>query len=194
MISSLTGAVAAATLDTVVLEVGGVGLLVHTTPATAASARPGESMRLATSLVVREDSLTLFGFGGDDERALFEQVQTVSGVGPRLALAMLAVHDPAQLSSAIATGNVTALTKVPGIGKKTAERIVVELRDRAADLGAGPVSGTAAAGFDPLSEAVIALQQLGYKPAEADRMARAAAVQGDSAEAIIRKALQQALR
>ncbi|PZO98584.1 MAG: Holliday junction branch migration protein RuvA, partial [Dermacoccus nishinomiyaensis] len=88
MIASLTGEVLTARLDSVVVEVGGVGLLVHTTPATAAAARPGESMRLATSLVVREDSLTLFGFADDDERALFEQVQTVSGVGPRLALAI----------------------------------------------------------------------------------------------------------
>ncbi|MBJ7885966.1 Holliday junction branch migration protein RuvA, partial [Bacillaceae bacterium HSR45] len=171
MISSLTGAVAAATLDTVVLEVGGVGLLVHTTPATAASARPGESMRLATSLVVREDSLTLFGFGGDDERALFEQVQTVSGVGPRLALAMLAVHDPAQLSSAIATGNVTALTKVPGIGKKGAERIVLELRDKVVPVGTGETQATPevpAATTPGDSQVAEALVGLGWSAKQAD--------------------------
>ena len=147
MIASLTGEVLTARLDSVVVEVGGVGLLVHTTPATAAAARPGESTRLATSLVVREDSLTLFGFADDDERALFEQVQTVSGVGPRLALAMLAVHPPRQLATAIAGGDVKALTKVPGIGKKGAERIVLELKDK---VGALPGAAT------PVSEAPAA--------------------------------------
>ena len=137
MITSLNGVVQHATLDTVVVEVGGVGLAVHTTPATAAAAQVGEVMRLSTSLVVREDSLTLFGFVNDDEKTLFEQVQTVSGVGPRLALAMLAVLDPSALTSAISTGNVTTLTKVPGIGKKGAERIVLELRDKIQVLSHG---------------------------------------------------------
>ena len=145
MIASLTGEVLTARLDSVVVEVGGVGLLVHTTPATAAAARPGESTRLATSLVVREDSLTLFGFADDDERALFEQVQTVSGVGPRLALAMLAVHPPQQLATAIAGGDVRALTKVPGIGKKGAERIALELRGKLPEVPGGAAGAAAAA-------------------------------------------------
>lgn len=154
----------------------------------------GREVQLFTHHAQKEDSVALYGFLTDAERRLFRDVQKVSGIGAKIALAILSgvsVNDFARL---VQSSDVTALTRIPGIGKKTAERIVVELRDRAADLGAGPVSGTAAAGFDPLSEAVIALQQLGYKPAEADRMARAAAVQGDSAEAIIRKALQQALR
>ena len=198
MISSLTGAVAAATLDTVVLEVGGVGLLVHTTPATAASARPGESMRLATSLVVREDSLTLFGFGGDDERALFEQVQTVSGVGPRLALAMLAVHDPAQLSSAIATGNVTALTKVPGIGKKGAERIVLELRDKVVPVSTGETQATPevpAATTPGDSQVAEALVGLGWSAKQADdavaKVAKLPEADGATTPVLLRLALRE---
>lgn len=172
MIASLSGTVTAVGLDSIVIEVGGVGMLVHTTPATASSARVGQETRLATSLVVREDSLTLFGFGGADERALFEQVQTVSGVGPRLALAMLAVHDPAALSGAIASGNVTALTKVPGIGKKGAERIVLELRDKVVPVGSGasdaaaPVESTPAVGLD--AQVVEALVGLGWTLKQAE--------------------------
>ncbi len=94
MIASLSGTVLKVGLDTLVVGVGGVGMLVHTTPATATSVRLGQPAELATSLVVREDSLTLYGFATDDEKLVFETVQTVSGVGPRLALAMLAVHSP----------------------------------------------------------------------------------------------------
>ena len=198
MISHLSGSVAAATLDSVVVEVGGVGLLVHTTPATAASARPGEAMRLATSLVVREDSLTLYGFADDDERALFEQVQTVSGVGPRLALAMLAVHPPAQLSTAIATGSVTALTKVPGIGKKGAERIVLELRDKVVAVGAAasapsePVEATAAGGGSQVAEALIGL---GWSAKQADealaKVTRLPEADGAATPVLLRLALRE---
>ncbi|MGI8949877.1 MAG: Holliday junction branch migration protein RuvA [Ornithinimicrobium sp.] len=130
MISSLAGLVQHVGLDHVVVEVGGVGLRVHTTPATASEARAGTTLRLLTTLVVREESLTLYGFVQAEARALFEQVQTVSGVGPRLALAMLAVHSPEAVGRAISTGDLVALTKVPGIGRKGAERIVLELRDK----------------------------------------------------------------
>lgn len=198
MIASLTGEVLTARLDSVVVEVGGVGLLVHTTPATAAAARPGESMRLATSLVVREDSLTLFGFADDDERALFEQVQTVSGVGPRLALAMLAVHPPRQLATAIAGGDVKALTKVPGIGKKGAERIVLELRDKV--VSASGDGGQAApqavvpatAGGDQVAEALIGL---GWSAKQAeDAVAKVAArpeAEGANTPTLLRLALRE---
>ncbi|HET7304923.1 MAG TPA: Holliday junction branch migration protein RuvA [Segeticoccus sp.] len=130
MISSVRGPVLDVGLDAVVIEVGGVGLHVHTTPGTAAGLRPGGEATLATTLVVREESLTLYGFADADERAVFDRVQTVSGVGPRLALAMLAVHAPDDLRRAVADGDIAALTKVPGIGKKGAERIVLELRDK----------------------------------------------------------------
>jgi Holliday junction DNA helicase RuvA len=130
VIASVRGNVLRAGLDSVVVDVGGVGMLVHTTPRTAAGMRTGQSASLATSMVVREESLTLYGFADEDERSLFETVQTVSGVGPRLALAMLAVHSPDAVRAAVTTGDLVALTKVPGIGRKGAERIVLELRDK----------------------------------------------------------------
>lgn len=130
MIAFVRGAVAALGPDGAVVEIGGVGLEVQCTPATLAALRVGESARLATSLVVREDSLTLYGFADDDERAVFELLQTASGVGPRLAQAMLAVHSPNALRRAVATEDLGALCLVPGIGKKGAQRIVLELKDR----------------------------------------------------------------
>lgn len=136
MIASVSGTVARIGLDHLVVEVGGVGMLVHTTPATASGQRLGADTQLATSLVVREDSLTLYGFATTQEQATFELVQTVSGVGPRLALAMLAVLTPDQLRQAIAAEQLTTLTKVPGIGRKGAERLVLELRDKVGALAA----------------------------------------------------------
>jgi holliday junction DNA helicase RuvA len=130
VIAHVRGTVAAVAPDGAVIEVGGVGMRVQCTPGTLATLRPGEPAQVATSLVVREDSLTLYGFGSDDERNVFELLQTASGVGPRLALAMLAVHSPDALRRAVSTEDLGALTMVPGIGKKGAERIVLELRDR----------------------------------------------------------------
>src|SRR3954454_142951 len=130
MIAFVSGQVTAAGPDGAVVDVGGGGLSVLCTPATLASLRVGERAHVPTSLVVREDSLTLYGFADDDERSVFELLQTASGVGPRLALAMLAVHTPNALRRAVATKDVTALTKVPGIGRKGAQRIVLELKDR----------------------------------------------------------------
>src|SRR5712671_8177871 len=130
MISHLRGTVAGVAPDGAVIEVGGVGMRVQCTPGTLATLRPGERARVATSLVVREDALTLFGFAADDERDVFELLQTASGVGPRLALAMLAVHSPDALRRAVTAEDVKTLTMVPGIGNKGAQRIVLELRDR----------------------------------------------------------------
>lgn len=130
MIASVRGVVLSAGLDSTVIDVGGVGLLLHTTATTASSLRPGAEAVLVTTLVVREESLTLYGFADPDERTIFNLVQTVAGVGPRLALAMLAIHAPDGLRRAIGGGDLVALTKVPGIGKKGAERIVLELRDK----------------------------------------------------------------
>ncbi len=130
MIASVTGAVQAVRLDAAVIEVGGVGMLVQATPATLAGLRPGHQATVHTSLVVREDSLTLYGFAEADEREVFEVLQTVSGVGPRLALAMLAVHTPDGLRRAVADEDYAALQRVPGIGRKGAQRIVLELGDR----------------------------------------------------------------
>ncbi|MBO3142776.1 Holliday junction branch migration protein RuvA [Dermatophilus congolensis] len=135
MIASISGTVISAGLDQAVIVVGGVGLQVRLTPATAASLRVGEQAELATSLVVREDAWTLYGFADAQEKEIFEVAQSVSGVGPRMALAMLAVFTPARLATAISAGEVAALVKVPGIGKKSAERIILELREKMTALG-----------------------------------------------------------
>jgi len=137
MIASVRGRVASVAPDGAVVEVGGVGLSVICSPSTLAGLRVGEEARLSTSLIVREDSLTLYGFADDDARSLFELLQTASGVGPRLAQAVLAVHAPDVVRKAVATGDSATLTRVPGIGKKGAERLILELRDRI-----GPVVGS----------------------------------------------------
>ncbi len=142
MIATVTGRVDRVGLDHLVVTVGGIGILVHTTPGTAGSRHLGDQVTLATSLVVREDALTLYGFAEEDERVLFDQVQTVSGVGPRLAQAMLAVHSPIELRRAISSGDITSLTKVPGIGRKGAERIILELRDKVTMTAGGRPAGT----------------------------------------------------
>jgi Holliday junction DNA helicase RuvA len=139
MIASVSGIVVAITGDVAVLEVGGVGLAVQCTPGTLATLRTGAEARLATSLVVREDSLTLFGFATDDERAIFETLQGVTGVGPRLAQAVLATHSPDSVRTAVATDDVGALTLVPGVGRKGAQRLVLELKDK---LGSVATSAT----------------------------------------------------
>lgn len=155
----------------------------------------GREVLLHTHYAQREDSVALYGFLTLAERRLFRDVQKVSGIGARIALAVLSGVSVQAFAQLVQAGDVTALTRIPGIGKKTAERMVVELRDRAADLGgASPVAGAVGVATDPLSEATIALQQLGYKPAEAQRMAKAAFVEGEPPETIIRKALQSALR
>ena len=149
MIASVRGPVAHVGLDHVVVEVGGIGMLVHTTPATASACHRGSEASLATSLVVREDSLTLFGFSAPAERDMFVTLQTVSGVGPRLALAMLSVMGPDQLAAALSTGDSKALTSIPGIGAKSAERLVLELRDKVGAVrgsGGGAASGTPPSG------------------------------------------------
>jgi Holliday junction DNA helicase RuvA len=130
LIASVSGRVAAVSPNGAVVEVGGIGLAVQCTPGTIARLQVGESARLATSLVVREDSLTLYGFADDDERQLFELLQTANGVGPRLAQAVLAIHPPREIRRAVSMADVKALMQVPGIGKKGAERLILELRDR----------------------------------------------------------------
>ena len=196
MISHLDGRVSAIAPEGAVIEVGGVGLLVQCTPGTLATLRPGERARVATSLVVREDALTLFGFAADDERDVFELLQTASGVGPRLALAMLAVFTPDALRRAVAAEDVTALTRVPGIGRKGAQRIVLELAGRLGPPGVAggqarqgqlAAAGPALPGAEPWRDQVRAgLLNLGWQPREADQAIAAVAadvqaVSGDAA-------------
>ncbi len=146
MIASVTGIVASLHPDAAVVEVGGVGLAVMCAPSTLAGLRVGATARLATSLLVREDSLTLYGFADDEEKQLFELLQTVGGVGPRVAQAVLAVHSPDVVRKAIANGEISVLVAVPGIGRKGAERIILELRDK---IGAVPLLADSAAGRAP---------------------------------------------
>ena len=160
MIAALRGRVAHLRLDAAVIEVGGVGLLAHATPATLAGLRLGHEADLATALVVREDSLTLYAFADPDERDVFETLQTVTGVGPRLALAMLAVHSPEGLRRAVATEDFAALQRVPGIGRKGAQRIVLEIGDRLGPAAREP--GRPAPAADRRDEVVEALVGLGW--------------------------------
>lgn len=137
MIAQLSGRVAAVGGTWVVVELHGLGLRVSCTPATAAGARPGEPISLHTSLVVREDSLTLYGFGEAAERDCFELVQTASGIGPRIALAVVSVFAPVDFAKAVSSGNTAAITRVPGIGAKGAAKLVLELKDKVASLASG---------------------------------------------------------
>jgi holliday junction DNA helicase RuvA len=171
VISSVRGEVLEIGLDHAVVEVGGVGLAVHATPTTLAGLRRGQPSRLATALVVREESLTLFGFADDEERELFGLLQTVSGIGPRTALATLAVLAPDVLRRALVDGDLTTITRVPGIGRKGAERLVLELRDKVVASAAAPAAVPTAAlnGTNPRRDQVVeALVGLGFtaKPAE----------------------------
>ena len=172
MIASVNGRVAAVSPDGAAVEVGGVGLSVQCTPGTIARLSVGENARLATSLVVREDSLTLYGFADDDERGLFELLQTANGVGPKLAQTILGVYPPREVRRAIATGDFPALVKVPGIGRKGAEKIVIELRDRIGSIagpdGPGELAGVTA--IAPWKDQVLhALAGLGWTPAQAEQ-------------------------
>lgn len=195
MIASVRGTVLRAGLDRLVVEVGGIGVLVHTTPATAAASHPGRSSTLATSLVVREDSLTLFGFATEREREMFETLQSVSGVGPRLALAMLSVMGPDDLALALGGGDVATLTKVPGIGRKSAERLVLELRDRLGAQGATSATAPQSLGIAPWRDQVAeALVGLGWSARQAaDAVDAVSAQVGEHPEVseVLRAALQR---
>jgi holliday junction DNA helicase RuvA len=199
MIAHLNGTVAGVGLDGAVIEVGGVGLRVQCTPGTLATLKPGEPALVSTSLVVREDSLTLFGFGTEDERNVFELLQTASGVGPRLALAMLAVHSPDALRRAVAADDIKALTMVPGIGTKGAQRIVLELKDRLGVPGDLTASGgtLAARKAEPSWRDQVAsgLTNLGWTARDAE--AAIAAVEAETADGEtpdVATALRAALR
>jgi Holliday junction DNA helicase RuvA len=208
VIASVNGRVAAVSPDGAVVEVGGVGLSVQCTPGTIARLQVGEQARLSTSLVVREDSLTLYGFADDDERQLFELLQTANGVGPRLAQAVLAIHPPREVRRAVSMGDLKALMQVPGIGKKGAERLVLELRDRLGvtstdtQFDGGPALTSAGGPITPVApwrdQLTSALIGLGWTSREADTALTAlapvaeeqAANGGVQVAALLRQALQ----
>jgi holliday junction DNA helicase RuvA len=167
MISAVRGEVLEVALDHVVIEAAGIGYRVNATPSTLATLRQGTEARLVTAMIVREDSMTLYGFPDSDTRDLFLTLLSVSGVGPRLGMATLAVHDAAALRRALADGDVAALTRVPGIGKRGAERMVVELRDKVGLVGA-TVGAPAVNGHAVRSPVVEALVGLGFAARQAE--------------------------
>jgi len=164
MIAHLSGSILDVRLNQLVIDVGGIGYQVTVAPELASDSRVGQSISLHTSLVVREDSWTLFGFSNADAKNLFEQLQSVTGIGPKVASALLAVYQPEELRSAIATQDNAALERVPGIGKKVASRIILELKDK---FGGGYRSKSSLSG--PWRTQVIgALTGLGYSAKEAE--------------------------
>jgi Holliday junction DNA helicase RuvA len=196
MIGRLRGILISKQPPSLLVEVGGVGYEVDA-PMSTIYDLPGvgNEVILLTHYAVKEDSVALYGFLHEAERALFRSLLKVSGIGAKIALAVLSGVSTDHFARLVHAGDVVALTKIPGIGKKTAERIVVELRDRIDGLPslAGASMRPAGAPLDAAGEATVALQQLGYKPAEVSRLVQKVAVDGDNAEAIIRKALRAAL-
>ncbi len=194
MIAFVRGEVAAVTLSSAVLEVGGVGLELMCTPGTLATLRVGREARLPTSMVVREDSLTIFGFLDDDEKSIFEIVQTASGVGPKVAQAIVAVMSPDDVRRAIAAEDVKALTRVPGIGQKGAQRIILELKDRIGPPLGSVHASAAALPVEPWREQVQqGLVGLGWSAKESEKAVEAVADQaGDAPDvgALLRAALR----
>ncbi|TYL45293.1 Holliday junction branch migration protein RuvA [Nocardioides sp. BGMRC 2183] len=182
MIAFVRGRVAAVSLSSAVLEVGGVGLELLCTPGTLAALRHGEEAMLPTSMVVREDSMTLFGFADEDEKTVFELVQTASGVGPKLAQAILAVLSPDGVRSAIAAEDAKTLTKVPGIGQKGAQRIILELKDRIGAPTGGRVETPRGAASAPWRDQVHqGLVGLGYSAKDAEKAVDAVAPEAEAA-------------
>jgi Holliday junction DNA helicase RuvA len=196
MIGRLRGTLVSKQPPWLLVEVGGVGYELEAPMSTIYDLpQTGKEVTLLTHYAVKEDSVALYGFLHESERALFRNLLKVSGIGAKTALAVLSGVSTQDFARLVQAGDVVALTKIPGIGKKTAERIVVELRDRVDGLGAGAPGLAVAPGApaDPAAEATVALQQLGYKPAEVSRLVQKVAEPGDNAETIIRKALRAAL-
>jgi Holliday junction DNA helicase RuvA len=194
MISFVSGRVAALGPDAAVIEVGGIGLSVQCTPNTLAELRVGDRAHLPSSLIVREDSLTLYGFADTDERAVFDLLLTASGIGPRLAQATLAVHDPDSLRRAVATEDFRALCRVPGIGQKGAQRMVLELKDRLGPPRGGPGVPAQAGPVDSRREQVHgALLNLGWSVRDADA-ALDVAIEDAEPDVSVPALLRQALR
>jgi len=198
VIAFVRGTVADVSLTSVVVEVGGVGLELNCTPNTIARLRTGTEAMLPTSMIVREDSMTLFGFLDDDEKSLFEMLLTASGVGPKLAQAMLAVLPPDDLRRAVTTEDIKTLTRVPGIGQKGAQRIVLELKDRiGAPTGApsGPVLAAASPAPVWREQVHAGLVGLGWSAKEAERAVEAVAPEAEeSSEPDVAGLLRAALR
>ena len=196
MIGRLTGTLAEKAPPQVLVDVGGVGYELDVPMSTFYNLPAlGERLTLLTHLVVREDAHVLYGFGSEDERRLFRSLIRVSGVGPKIALALLSGISVADFHQFVHAQDIGALTRVPGIGRKTAERLIVEMRDRLVAPDLTPGGGTSVSGAaSPEAEAYDALVALGYRPAEATRLLKAAGPGTHSTEELIRRALQSAVR
>jgi len=196
MIGRLKGILVGKRPPWIVVDVGGVGYELEAPMSTFFDLPElGREVNLCTHYAAKEDTVVLYGFLRESERSLFRSLQKVSGVGAKTSLAVLSGISVDAFARLIQSGDIAALTRIPGIGKKTAERMLVELRDRVDDLGGVmPTDSGAGVAHDPVAEAGVALQTLGYKPAEVSRLVRDATAPGDSAEDIIRKALKAALR
>ncbi|MDE2220795.1 MAG: Holliday junction branch migration protein RuvA [Gammaproteobacteria bacterium] len=194
MIGSLAGILTQKSPPALVVEVGGVGYELEAPMSTFYGLPPiGHSVRLLTHLLVREDAHILYGFGSAGERQLFRSLLKVSGVGPRIALAILSGSSAEAFAASVQVGDVAALTKIPGVGRKIAERLVVEMRDRLAGAGTEAQVAAIAAPVGVAAEAYSALLALGYKPLEATRLLKSTGGAG-STEELIRGALQSAAR
>ena len=202
MIGSLTGVVRALEAPVVLLEVNGVGYEIDTPLSTFCQLKPGQNVTLWTHLVVREDAHLLYGFSDTTDKALFRTLIKVNGVGPKLALSILSSMSSAMMIQAIDMQDVTTLTRIPGVGKKTAERLVIELRDRLQSLGTsgssdGSSQGTHQFGItsiSPVAEAEAALVSLGYKPLEAQKAIGAVKSEFTETADLIRAALKSMMK
>jgi holliday junction DNA helicase RuvA len=195
MIGSVRGRIASKTPPQLTVDVGGLGYELEAPMSTFFHLPPvGEEVRLLTHLVVREDAHVLYAFGTEEERRLFRSLIKVSGVGPKIALALLSGISVAGFAECVQREDISALTRVPGVGRKTAERLIVEMRDRLATPQASSVAAAAAGAASPESEAYGALVALGYRPAEATRLLKAVGPGTHSTEELIRRALQGAVR
>lgn len=196
MIASLFGRIRSLQTDRAIIDVGGVGLAVMITPATSARLSVGNDAQLFTSLVVREDSLTLFGFFDEESRLAFDLVQTVTGIGPKVAMSILANLSPEDLGSAIAQENIAAIERVPGIGRKGAQRLILELKGKLTHVSDGIAVGHVPLWREQLSSALISL---GFSAKEADNsvgqlLVSMQAEQVDPAETELGDLLKRALQ
>jgi len=194
MIAFLEGTVEEKTADALTLNVGGVGFLVRTNQRTLAGAgQRGDKFRVLTTLVVREDAMELFGFATKEEREMFTRLTAISGIGPRTALGLLSALSPSDIAIAVMTGDAKTLARAPGIGPKTAQRMVLELKDSVTqeDLTSGGNVPIAQVGSAPVQEAILALTALGYTSQEAASAAAAVQGQADKTDQIVLLALRR---
>ena len=197
MIAALAGEVTGLWLDRAVISTGGVGFLIYGTPRLLGRLRIGERAVVVIAMVVREDALTLFAFDDDDERQVFETVRAVAGVGPKTALALLAVLPPAELAQAVEASDVKAIQRVPGIGAKTAQRLILELTGKLVAAEPGGAGGAAASAGKHRAQVVAALVGLGYAAKAAEAAVDATLADrgaGEVAETDVPSLLRDALR